>query len=79
MILEVTRGHIRVRLGEKTATVRGEMFFPGNNKMGFELYQNSIKNWDFPDKNQITEQELAAILDDIRSDFLKGGHILELS
>jgi hypothetical protein len=79
MLLEVTRGHIKVKIGEKTATLQGEMFFPGDNKIGFVLYTNSIKSWDSPNHGQpISPADSQAIIADIQDDFTKGGHILEI-
>lgn len=79
MILEVSRGHIKVKIGERTATIPGEMFFPKKDKLGFAVFSNSIKNWDPPDQTSpITPEELAVILDEIRADFQKGGHTLEV-
>lgn len=79
MILDITRGHIKVKIGGKTVTLQGEMFFPGNDKMGFVLYRNSIKNWDEPNQDlPITPDEVDAIMDDIRNDFAKGGHTFEV-
>lgn len=79
MILEVSRGHIKVQLGEKVATAQGEMFFPGNDKMGFLLYRGALKFWDAPNQNlHMTIDDVNMVIDDIRADFLKGGHVLEI-
>jgi hypothetical protein len=79
MILEVSRGHIKVRIGERIATVSGEMFFPDNDKLGFAVYSRTIKYWDSPDQDvPITSAEKQLILDDIEADFAKGGHVLEI-
>lgn len=77
MVIDISRGHIKVKVGEKIATLEGEMFFPGNDKMGFVLYRDSIKRWDNQDQT-ISPTEVEAIINEIQLDFAKGGHILEL-
>ncbi|KEA04227.1 hypothetical protein A6U85_16665 [Agrobacterium sp. 13-626] len=79
MIFDVSRGHIKVKILDRVATVQGEMFFPGNNKMGFAVFSDTIKFWDPPDQAVlISGAEKQAILDDIRAEFAKGGHTLEV-
>jgi hypothetical protein len=79
MILNIDRGHILVRLFEKTAKVQGEMFFPGENKMGFVVYADTIDYWEPKEQLQkISQDDIARIIEDIRADFAKGGHILEI-
>ena len=79
MILEVSRGHIQVKIGDRTATAQGEMFFPGNDKMGFVLYRGSLKFWNAPNQNQImTVDDVNMVVADIQADFSKGGHTLEV-
>lgn len=79
MILEVSRGYIRVKIGGKTATAQGEMFFPGNNKMGFVLYKGSLRFWDAPDQDQhMSIDDVDMVINDIQTDFSKGGHTLEV-
>ena len=79
MILDVSRGSIKVKLLERVATVGGEMFFPGNDKLGFVVYSDTIRFWDPPDQVvPISPAEKQLILDDIQADFSKGGHTLEI-
>ncbi|TCR62903.1 Imm74 family immunity protein [Rhizobium sp. BK376] len=79
MIQEVSRGHIRVKIIDRVATVQGEMFFPGNDKLGFVVYSDTIKFWDPPHQAlPILPAEKQFILDDIIADFAKGGHTLEI-
>lgn len=83
MILEVSRGHIQVKIGDRTATAQGEtataqgeMFFPGNDKMGFVLYRRSLKFWNAPNENQImTVDDVDMVVADIQADFYKGGYL----
>lgn len=79
MIKEVSKGHICVELSGKTATLPGEMFFPPNGKLGFALSVGGIKYWDSPYQDEeISEKERDALIEEIRNDFAKGGHTLEL-
>ncbi|MGY5810172.1 Imm74 family immunity protein [Rhizobium sp. LEGMi198b] len=79
MILDVSRGHIKVNILDRIATVQGEMFFPGNDKLGFAVFSDTIDFWDPPDQAlPISAAEKQAILDDIKAEFAKGGHTLEI-
>lgn len=78
MILDVSKGHIKVKLGEKIAIVLGEMFFPENGKMGFVIYKSMIKFWDFPEGEIISNHDIEAIINDIKIDFEKGGNVLDV-
>ena len=75
MILEVSRGHIKVEIRGRILTVPGEMFFPPNDKMGFAIFKNEIKSWDSPDdRDLLTDEEIDEVIRDIQEDFAKGGH-----
>jgi Immunity protein 74 len=77
MILEVTRSHIKAKLGERCISVPGEMFFPPGDKMGFALTATDIRCWDAPHEQlPLTEAERQAVIDDIRREFEQGGHTL---
>ena len=62
VVTEATRGHITIRVGEKSVTVYGEMLaWPD-----YQLYADSLKTWDSPhDSEALTEQEKAAILNEV--------------
>jgi len=79
MVIDVNRSHIKVGLFGKTATLPGEMFFPPNGKLGFVLFKSQAKFWDAPDNaSPITEEDWFAIVSDIRTDFAKGEHTLDI-
>jgi len=79
VILKISRGYIKVELGSRVASVPGEMFCPGNYKLGFVVYSDMIKFWDSPDVNMpISEADKALILEGIRNDFTRSGHTLEI-
>jgi hypothetical protein len=55
------------------------MFFPGNDKFGFVVYEDRIKFWKSPHgKISITPDEKEMILEDIKMEFSKGGHLLDI-
>jgi hypothetical protein len=55
------------------------MFFPGNDKMGFVVYRNSMRFWDVPNQHQImTSEDIDTVISDIQADFFRGGHTLEI-
>ncbi|HEY0838815.1 MAG TPA: Imm74 family immunity protein [Vulgatibacter sp.] len=77
MVKEVTRGHIRVEVNGRIATIPGEMFFRPGDKIGFVVYRDSIGRWDPPHEEvPIGDLEKIEIIDEIRSDFSAGGHLL---
>ncbi|MYN20054.1 hypothetical protein GTP81_25260 [Rugamonas sp. FT107W] len=79
MILSVSRGSIKVSLDGKAVTVPGEMLFPSSGKVGFVISLRDLKHWDYPNQDiQLTGEDIARIIDDISSDFEKGGHSLEM-
>lgn len=79
MILEVSRGHIKVGLRGRVVTVPGEMFFPADDKLGFAVFEKEIKAWDSPYESVLlASEEVQEVIDDIRQDFAKGGHTLEV-
>ncbi|WP_369124957.1 MULTISPECIES: Imm74 family immunity protein [unclassified Pseudomonas] len=79
MILEVSRGHVRVQVGGRVVTVQGEMFFPKNEKMGFVLYRDSIRTWDKPNElDALTADEVNSLIAEIQDEFSRGGHTLEI-
>jgi hypothetical protein len=79
MILDITRGHIEVKIGDRIAMIPGEMFPGKNGKMGFGVYLDQIDYWEPKEaKQRITREETQAIIDDIQAEFDKQGFTLEL-
>ncbi|WP_301213684.1 Imm74 family immunity protein [Yersinia sp. 22-579] len=79
MVLEVSRGHIQVKIGDRTVTLQGDMSFPGNDKIGFVLYRGALRFWDTPNQSQVmTVDDVDMIVADIQADFSRGGHTLEV-
>lgn len=79
MILDISRCSIKVKLMDRVATVHGEMFFSGNEKLGFTVHSDTIRFWDSPEPVlPISSSEKQRILDHIEADFARGGHALEI-
>ncbi len=76
MILEVSRGHIKVGLGGKVFLVPGEMLFPSGGKMGFVIYKNGINLIEPAGSGKVQAEDTEEVIRDIRQDFEKGGHTL---
>jgi hypothetical protein len=80
-ILEIYRGHVKVQVGKKSATVYGEalMRIKSGNDIDYVLYTNSIKNWDAPDEGEkISEANEKKIVDFIKKDFAARNNKLEI-
>ena len=79
MIVNITRGHIKIEINNRVAIVQGEMFFPEDNKLGFVVYSDTIRFWEKPHESiPISNTEKQLILNDIAADFSKEGHTLEI-
>ena len=64
MIIEMQRGKVRLKLGDKTVTIGGEAYLPGHGSPDFVAYSNSIEYWDPPHKNlKISDTERLQILE----------------
>ncbi len=62
-IVDLSRGHITLRLGERTATIEGELLVKAAGIPDFVAYSNTLKRWDPPDSGVVmTEAERAAFL-----------------
>lgn len=51
-LVEITRGHLWVKVGGKSITIYGEAFLRGYGSPDFVLYQNSIDKWDAPNDEE---------------------------
>lgn len=79
MILNITRGHIEVKIGDKIALIPGEMFRAKNGKTGFGVYLDQIEYWEPKEsKQRITCAETQAIINEIQTEFNKNGFTLEV-
>lgn len=81
MIIEVGKGHLRIQLGSRNVRILGEMFFPGNNNLGFTVFSDLLinKHWEPPyEKQMLTINDVKIILDIARTEFQSEGHIFEI-
>jgi len=46
--IDITRGHLRVKVKGKSITIYGEAFLKGYRSPEFVLYQKGIKKWIAP-------------------------------
>ena len=63
MIVEWTRGHILIQLGNKSVTVYGEALNAQHGGVSYVVYLNSIRNYNAPyEKESIKESDKKRII-----------------
>jgi hypothetical protein len=68
MIIDMQRGMVRVKLGDKTVTIEGEAYLRGLGSPDFVAYSNSIEHWDPPSQNlKISDAERLQILEVLKT------------
>lgn len=78
-ITEITRGHLRVKHGDKSVTMYGEAFLRGHGSPDFRLYENTIKMWDEPDdQERVTLIEKEKIIQFLKEEFSRKKMLLEI-
>lgn len=78
-IVELTRGHIRMRVGDRTVTIEGEGYMPGHGPPDFDVYANSIRSWDPPDAHvEIDPRARGEILRLLREEMTKKNLTIEI-
>lgn len=79
MILQVSRGYITVNVDGSIARVPGEMFFLPHDKLGFTVFESLFVFWNHETKDRaLTKEDRERILGDIKNEFERGGHLLEI-
>jgi hypothetical protein len=79
MILEMTRGHIKLKVGDRTVTIYGEALLPSPGEPDFVCGRASIKTWDPPhEKDALTEGARKQIIEMVRSELAKRKMTLEV-
>lgn len=77
MLLELTRSHLKMKMGERTATVQGELCRLDDGHMGFVIYADTITNWDEPHRaDELTPNDIKRMIESIGFDFQRSGHTL---
>ena len=78
-LVEITHGHLRVKIGGKSITIYGEAFLRGYGSPDFVLYQNSIEKWDAPDdKENLTLIEKKQLFQFLKEEFSRRKMLLEI-
>jgi hypothetical protein len=77
MLLELTRSHLKVKMGDRTATVQGELCRLDDGRMGFVIYSDTISCWDDPYRSEeLTPDDIKRVITAIGFDFSRNGHTL---
>jgi len=63
MIIEVTRGHIKLKYKDRIITILGEALLPGYGSPDFVVYSNSITHWDDDPSTPIDHDQKENILE----------------
>jgi hypothetical protein len=78
-ILEITRGHIRLQVGDKVVTVQGEGYAREYGSPDFVIFKNSIQRWDPPFVGlEIDERTREQILDALKTEMSKKKITIEI-
>jgi hypothetical protein len=78
-IIRITKGTIKLQVGDRAVTVDGEAYARGYGNPDFVVYADSIRNWDQPnDRVAIDEKEKKEILDLIKSEMHKRNMTVEV-
>jgi hypothetical protein len=77
MFTIVTRGRMEAEINNRRISIQGEGYRPrpGASDPDFVVFTFSIKKWD--DGSDVTDVDLDAILDDLRSCAVEEGIVLE--
>lgn len=80
MIRQISRGFILVEVDGHVARVPGEMFFLPQDRIGFTVFNDQFLFWD-PEtqRREVTTHDREKIFEDIKLEFEKGGHFLEIA
>ena len=78
MILEITRGHIKLKIQDKHVTILGEALLPGYGSPDFIVYTNSIEHWDDNQNTKISPEEKDLILQVLKEDTKERNLAIEL-
>ncbi len=79
MLLELDRWKIRLKIGEKTVTIRGEALLPAPGEADFVVGRNQPLTWEPPhDTDPIDEVMRHKILDMAREELAKRKMTLEV-
>lgn len=78
-LVEITRGHLWVKVGGKSITIYGEAFLRRYGSPDFVFYQNSIEKWDVPDnKENLTLIEKKQLIQFLKEEFSRRRMVLKI-
>lgn len=78
MIIEITRGHICLKVDNKTIRIAGEGLLSKKGQPNYIVYLNSIKKWDPPFDNEIIDEKTKEkIIEKIKVETKEKGLIVE--
>lgn len=78
MIIELWRGHVRLKIGERVITIQGEVYLRGYGSPDFVAYRNTILRWDEPVSQDLTPEEKELVERVLQSDFKAMGMTVEI-
>ncbi len=79
MIIEITRGHIKLAIDQKTVTVEGEALLASYGGLDFVVYSDSIHHWDSPNANEAIDVAMKLrIIEEVVADFQNRGMKVEI-
>jgi hypothetical protein len=83
-ITEIHRGHLKIAVQERTATLSGEGFLHNARAhnpahVDYVLYRETLTHWDSPWEKEIVPADVqAAILAFVKADFERRGQVLAI-
>ena len=77
MIAEITRGHVRFRFENRTATISGEMLIPSPGLPDFVIYRESLQRWDDAPFEEIDEETKGRIFKELQMEMKAMGRVIE--
>lgn len=78
-LVELARGHLKVKEGDRYVTIYGEAFLRGHGSPDFLLYSNSLEKWDAPfEEHEILNEKKTEILNFVKEEFQRRKMILEI-
>ena len=79
-IVEIARGHIIVRTGDKTVKFYGEALLRGHGSPDFVVYSDSIKRCGSQDEcEELSGEEKIEVLDFLRGEFVRRNMTIEIN
>jgi hypothetical protein len=79
-LVEIARGHVRVKDQDRSFTIYGEAFLRGHGSPDFLLYENSITRWDPPHEHEaVSTTKKVSLLQFLQDEFSRRNMTLEIN